>query len=124
MRNRSMKSALASSLQTEEAAVKDRFEVAEETLEKGSLLSRKDEPAPEPALPVERVVRDSFTLPQSDYDLISLARERCLGQGVNVTKSEVIRAGLQVLRDLGDEELLRVVGGLVKVKTGRKPGAA
>ncbi|MBD2261031.1 hypothetical protein H6G13_26010 [Pseudanabaena sp. FACHB-2040] len=67
----------------------------------------------------EKVVRDSFTLPSSDYELIALLKQRCLGSAVNASKSEIIRAGLHALRNMEDKDLLAIVEGLEKVKTGR-----
>lgn len=125
MTKKSMKSALSASLKAEDEAVKSRFEKAE------SLLGEPFQPSdsssnPSPSVAdikqqskKERVIRDSFTLPSRDYDLIAAVRQRCLGSAVNVTKSEVIRAGLQALVEMPKEDLLRLVGNLEKVKTGR-----
>src|SRR5512139_4319024 len=44
-----------------------------------------------------KVVRDSFTMPQADYDLIAELKQRCQKQDMHVKKSELLRAGLQVL---------------------------
>ena len=67
----------------------------------------------------ERVIRDSFTLPSRDYELITAVRQRCLNSAVNVNKSEVIRAGLHALMEMPEEDLLDLVNNLEKVKTGR-----
>jgi hypothetical protein len=124
-----MKSALSASLKAEDEAVKSRFEKAESLL--GERTSSSELPTNPPPLPPavapdikeqpkkERVIRDSFTLPSGDYDLVAAVRQRCLGSAVNVTKSEVIRAGLHALMEMPEEDLLRLVGSLEKVKTGR-----
>ncbi|MHC5719383.1 MAG: hypothetical protein ACYTX0_46875, partial [Nostoc sp.] len=70
----------------------------------------------------EKVIRDSFTLPSGDYELIATIRQRCLKSAVNATKSEVIRAGLHILQSLSDKELIRAIESLEKVKTGRPAG--
>lgn len=67
----------------------------------------------------EKVIRDSFTLPSGDYELIAAIRQRCLNSALNVNKSEVIRAGLHFLNKVSDEELMQVFKGLEKIKTGR-----
>lgn len=126
MTKKNMKSALASSLKAEGEAVRSRFEKAESLLENKSNQvanpSTDEQPqgkdAPPPA-PKERVIRDSFTLPSGDYELIATIRQRCLKLAVNATKSEVIRAGLHILESLSDEELVQVIERLEKVKTGR-----
>ncbi len=129
MSRKNMKSALSASLKAEDEAVKSRFEKAESLL--GERPSSSDSPSNSspPSSPVvpgakeqpkkERVIRDSFTLPSGDYDLIAAIRQRCLSSAVNVTKSEVIRAGLHALMEMPEEDLIRLVGSLEKVKTGR-----
>lgn len=128
MTKKDMKSALASSLKAEDEAIRSRFEKAESLLENKSnqVTDRatdkqpqgKEMDIPPPALK-EKVIRDSFTLPSKDYELIATIRQRCLKSAINATKSEVIRAGLQVLESLSDQELVMVIERLEKVKTGR-----
>jgi hypothetical protein len=48
-----------------------------------------------PAKP--KMVRDSFTMPQADFDLVHLLKERALGFRRPTKKSELLRAGLQAL---------------------------
>lgn len=68
-----------------------------------------------------KVVRDSFTMPHSEYQKIAEIKETCLQAGLHVKKSEVLRAGLKALAKLNDVQLKRVLGSLEKIKTGR-PG--
>ncbi len=122
MTKKSMKSALNASLKAEDEAVKSRFEKAESLLkEKLPSSSQPIDSAPEvkEQTKKERVIRDSFTLPSGDYDLIAVIRQRCLSSAINATKSEVIRAGLHALMEMTEEELVRLVSSLEKVKTGR-----
>lgn len=127
MVRKNMKSALANSLQAEDEAVKSRFEKAESLFgDRSSDIPKTDlsqeasqSPPPPPKAKKPKVIRDSFTIPNDDYELISETRQRCLQSAVNVTKSEVIRAGLHALQQLNDEELVQVFGGLEKIKTGR-----
>lgn len=118
MAKRNMKSALSSSLQAEGETVRNRFEKAESLLEnKSPQVNPSADAVPPP--PKEKVIRDSFTLPSKDYELIATIRQRCLKLATNVNKSEVIRAGLHILESLSDEELLQAIERLEKVKTGR-----
>ena len=102
----------------------DRFDKAEEYLKPRSTSEQ-----PEPEQPKQekqqkqqkRVIRDSFTLPTDDYELITTIRERCLDSRLTINKSEVIRAGLHALNQMSNEELVAVVESLTKIKTGR-PG--
>lgn len=130
MTKKSIKSALASSLKAEDEAVRNRFEKAESLL---ALQAHQtsSQPTDEPhhqsqevvqAVQTQKVIRDSFTLPSGDYELISTIRQRCLKSAVNATKSEVIRAGLYILQSLSDEELVQAIESLEKVKTGRPAG--
>jgi hypothetical protein len=114
MTRKDIKNALSASLKAEEKAVENRFEKAESVFAKKSDFHKEQSNK-------QRVIRDSFTLPTADYDLISQIKERCLEAGINVTKSETIRAGLNALHELSDKDLRKVMERLVKVKTGRPP---
>lgn len=131
MAKKDMKAALGKSLQAEEEAVKDRFSRAEKAL--GSKPDRQEsdqvkveqpspkQPKPEkpPSEPKKKTVRDSFTMPLDDYELIGIIKERCLKSGIVLNKGEVIRAGLQVLNEMSAVELKRAVSAIERVKTGR-----
>ncbi|MGX6998497.1 hypothetical protein [Caballeronia sp. KNU42] len=69
----------------------------------------------------EKVVRDSFTMPKSDYDKIGLLKQKCLANGVHVKKGELLRAGLLILERANLEQLTAAVAAVETVKTGR-PG--
>jgi hypothetical protein len=66
-----------------------------------------------------KVVRDSFTMPQSEYQKIAEIKAACLKTKMHVKKSEVLRAGLKLLAGLNAAKLKLVLGGLEKIKTGR-----
>ena len=67
----------------------------------------------------EKVVRDSFTMPKADYERIALLKRKCLDAGVAVKKSELLRAGLQLLEAASEKRLVAAVAALEAVKTGR-----
>lgn len=67
----------------------------------------------------EKVVRDSFTMPQGEYRKIAEIKEACLKAGLPVKKSEVLRAGLKALGAMDAAQLKRALAGLEKIKTGR-----
>jgi hypothetical protein len=67
----------------------------------------------------EKVMRDSFTMPMSDYEKIAALKQKCLEAGVSVKKSELLRAGLLVLEAAPVKRLIAVVTALETVKTGR-----
>lgn len=66
-----------------------------------------------------KVVRDSFTMPRTDYDLIADLKQKALKSGLHVKKSELLRAGLQALAKLNDAQFKLAVNNLEKIKTGR-----
>jgi hypothetical protein len=68
------------------------------------------------------VIRDSFTMPARDYELIGALKSKCIGMGLAVKKSELLRAGLHALTQISDENLARVIAAVESVKTGRPKG--
>ena len=73
--------------------------------------------------PKVKIVRDSFTMPQGEYQKIAEIKEICLEAGLPVKKSEVLRAGLKALGGMNAAQLKRALAGLEKIKTGhpKKP---
>ena len=63
-----------------------------------------------------KVVRDSFTMPQSEYRKIFEIKEACLTAGLSVKKSEVLRAGLKILGEMNTTKLKQALAGLGKTK--------
>jgi hypothetical protein len=94
-------------------------------------VARKPAPAKSPVKPEKKhkkekkvdgkvkVVRDSFTMPQADYDLIAALKQKALKADLHVKKSELLRASLQALSKLTVVQLKRALSGLEKIKTGR-----
>jgi hypothetical protein len=67
----------------------------------------------------EKVIRDSFTMPKSDYEKIATLKQKCLDAGISVKKSELLRAGLTLLESIPVKRLTAAVAALETVKTGR-----
>jgi hypothetical protein len=88
------------------------------TTSSGSGAGRTGKASGKPA----KVIRDSFTMPAADYERIGVLKQRCIGLGVAIKKSELLRAGLVMLENLPDENLARVAAAVESVKTGRPPG--
>lgn len=118
MPKKDMKSALGASLKAEEQAVRSRFEKAETTLGKKKVAAPREAPKENGA---GKVIRDSFTIPDGEYQLISRIKARCMKAGIGANKSEVLRAGLAALNSMSDEELAKLFESLPRVKTGRPP---
>ena len=66
------------------------------------------------------VVRDTFSMPTSDYGVIEVIRIRLAKEGVICSKSEVIRAGLLALNSMHGGELIERMSVVEKIKMGRK----
>lgn len=66
-----------------------------------------------------KLVRDSFTIPETDYALFATLKQRALTAGVEVKKSEILRAAVLVLAKLDDAELVKAIGLVERIKTGR-----
>ena len=80
--------------------------------------------AEKPTAEDARVVRDGFTMPQGDYDILKALKAQCLKSGVEVKKSELLRAGVQALAALPAAKLLERMRALPAVKAGRKKSKA
>jgi len=71
------------------------------------------------AKPHVKLVRDSFTMPREDFDLIAQLKARALDFKRPAKKSELLRAGLQVLAALPDVQLHAALEALRPLKAGR-----
>ncbi|MFL6333063.1 MAG: hypothetical protein ACJ754_06930 [Pyrinomonadaceae bacterium] len=85
----------------------------------------KEEGPPGP----ERAQTASFSMLPSEIDLIQDLRRRyqrrCLtahkDSPADVTKSEIVRAGLTTLKGMSDDDLFKAVEDLTELKEGRPP---
>ncbi len=68
------------------------------------------------------VVRENFSLPPSDSELIEVLRRRAAREGVLLNRSELLRASLAALSRLSDAEIAAVGAQVPKIRTGRPAG--
>ncbi|MDO9236378.1 MAG: hypothetical protein Q7U28_10160 [Aquabacterium sp.] len=66
-----------------------------------------------------KLVRDSFTMPARDFALIAQLKERALGFKRPTKKSELLRAGLQILSSLSEVQLSAALSALEPIPAGR-----
>ena len=66
-----------------------------------------------------KLVRDSFTMPKDEYQVLDALKRRALGLEKHVRKSELLRAGIQALAAMNDRAFLKALGGVPTLKTGR-----
>lgn len=69
----------------------------------------------------DRVIRDGFSMPASDYALVLEIRAQLLNAGVHATKSGVLRAALHALNQLSIDDIVQILTGLETIQTGRPP---
>ena len=63
-------------------------------------------------------VRDTFSFPQSDHELLAKLQDRCLTDGFTASKSELVRAGLHALAQMTPQAFRQVIDALEKLKPG------
>ncbi len=69
-----------------------------------------------------KLVRDSFTIPKTEFVAIDALKTRAIALGTSVKKSELLRAGLMVLQGLGDAAYKAALTAVPTLKTGRPTG--
>jgi len=81
----------------------------------------KMKPAVESKEKVKRtkLVRDSFTMPESEYAVLGEVKKSCLKAGVEVKKSELLRVGVALIQKMSVEQLKSALDGLPSLKAGR-----
>ncbi|MFZ6845433.1 hypothetical protein [Undibacterium sp. RuTC16W] len=67
----------------------------------------------------EKLVRDSFTMPESEYEVLSSVKKACLSAGIEVKKSQLLRIGLVLLNKANVTELKTLINALAPLKAGR-----
>jgi hypothetical protein len=82
-------------------------------------VARKTATAPVPAKPKHKLVRDSFTIPKSEYAVLQDMKARANGLKRPAKKSELLRAGIALLAALGDSAFLAALAKIPSLKTGR-----
>jgi hypothetical protein len=82
--------------------------------------------APEPAVATKaakahkpKLVRDSFTIPKDEYQVLDALKSRALGLEQHVRKSELLRAGIRALNAMSDRAFLAAIDAVPTLKTGR-----
>ena len=70
-----------------------------------------------------KMVRDSFTIPKTEYGVLDALKARAAKAGVPAKKSEVLRAGIKALAAMTDGAFLASLGAVPAIKTGRPPKA-
>ena len=67
----------------------------------------------------QKLVRDSFTIPKSEYAVLDLLKQRALRLSHPAKKSEILRAGISALNAMSDQAFSTVLDTVPSLKTGR-----
>ena len=68
-----------------------------------------------------KLVRDSFTIPKAEYAALNELRQRSTRLAQPAKKSELLRAGIELLKGLSDKAFLEALAAVPNLKTGRPP---
>jgi hypothetical protein len=66
-----------------------------------------------------KMVRDSFTIPKPEYDVLDVLKLRAAKLGNPVKKTELIRAGVKAIAALSDASFKQALLAVPSLKTGR-----
>ncbi len=66
-----------------------------------------------------KLVRDSFTMPESEYALIGTVKKACVGAGFEIKKSEILRIGVTLIAKLDPKKIQAAQATLLPLKAGR-----
>lgn len=75
--------------------------------------------AKEARLKKPKLVRDSFTIPKTEYAVLDDLKQRAIRLAHPVKKSELLRAGIKALTAMSDTALLAALKAVPAIKTGR-----
>ena len=64
------------------------------------------------------LLRDSFTMPNGEYKPLAEVKRACLKAGMELKKSEPLRAGVALTRQMDLEKLKDVLSASPSLKTG------
>lgn len=92
-----------------------------------AVVSKAAKPVAKPTKPVDKaekpkkvkLVRDSFTVPKNELNVLDDLKLRALSLKVAVKKSELLRAGIKALAAMTDATFLAALKAVPALKTGR-----
>ena len=81
-------------------------------------------PATKTAAPKEKIkkpklVRDSFTMPEAEYEVLGQVKKACIKAGFEVKKSELLRIGVALINKMDASQLKTILATLPPLKAGR-----
>lgn len=67
----------------------------------------------------QKLVRDSFTMPEDEYRILGEVKKACIKAGFEVKKSELLRVGVALIQKMDLPALKNVLAALPPLKAGR-----
>jgi hypothetical protein len=92
------------------------------TASKASASHGRAGSTPTPSKARHKLVRDSFTIPKAEYEVLEGLKDRAANLKRPTKKSELLRAGVVALQAMTDKAFLSVLNGVPSLKTGRPKG--
>lgn len=91
----------------------------QETAQPAAPVTEKKKDKDKPKAKKQKLVRDSFTMPEAEYEALAEMKKTCIKAGVAVKKSELLRVAVSLLRKMDVAEIQQALGTLTPVKAGR-----
>jgi hypothetical protein len=66
-----------------------------------------------------KLIRDSFTMPETEYEVLGEVKKVCLKAGFEIKKSELLRIGVSLIRTIEPAGLKEILDALPLLKAGR-----
>lgn len=79
----------------------------------------KSEKKTEPKVKKIKQIRDSFTMPETEYAVLSQVKKNCLKAGFEIKKSDLLRIGVSLIKNMETGKLKSLLTGLTPLKVGR-----
>jgi hypothetical protein len=88
-------------------------------IDKKAVIAKLEKTQASPKAKKEKLIRDSFTIPESEYIVLSSVKKACLEASIEVKKSELFRIAIGQLSQMSLPKLSNALNSLQKISTGR-----
>lgn len=92
---------------------------AKKVIDKKVLIAKLEKTQASPKVKREKLIRDSFTIPESEYVVLSTVKKACLNASIEVRKSDLLRIAIGQLSLMSMPKLISALDGLTKIHAGR-----
>ena len=88
-------------------------------LDGGDRKKAREKDKDKPKAKKQKLVRDSFTMPEPEYEALADVKKACIRSGLAVKKSELLRVAVALLRKMDVADIEQALAALTPVKAGR-----